>query len=269
MAIIEITSLDNEEIKHYSKLTERQLRHEDADGVIIVESPKVIKTALEAGYQPISLLCERKHIEGDAKEIIESLPDLKIFTGEREILQDLTGYTLTRGVLCAMKRRAAPNLKEIIDGCRKVAVIENVCDTTNIGSIFRSAAALGIGGLLFTPESCDPFNRRSIRVSMGAVFKVPWAFAANPVTLLNEAGFTTIALTLHKDSVRLQDLDLKAMGKIAVVLGTEGDGLSSHIVSQCGYKAIIPMHKDIDSLNVGAAAAVAFWQLGGLNEVQK
>lgn len=262
MLIKEISTLEEEGIKVYSTLTEHQLRNmRSALGVFIAESPKVIKVALNEGYEPISLLCEKKHIEGDAKEIILSVPDITVFTGEREILSKLTGYKLTRGVLCAMKRKPAIEPFKIYNDAKRIAVIESVCDTTNIGSIFRSAAALGIDGILLTPDSCDPLNRRSIRVSMGTVFKVPWTFCDNPIHLLKSNGFTTVALTLQKDSISINDPILKDKEKIALALGTEGDGLSNTIISSCDYKAIIPMHHNVDSLNVGAAAAIAFWQV--------
>lgn len=262
MEIIEIKSLDLPEVAIFSSLTEHQLRREaEGSGIFIAESPKVIKVALEAGYEPLAMLCERKHIEGDAAEILARCPDIKVFTGTRETLASLTGYTLTRGVLCAMKRKPAPRVVDICKGANRIAVIEAVCDTTNIGSIFRSAAALGINGIILTPDSCDPLNRRAVRVSMGTIFKVPWTFSPDPVTELKRLGFKTIALALHKDSIPIDNPILKKHDKIAMVLGTEGDGLSSEIISKCDYKAIIPMHHDIDSLNVGAAAAVAFWEL--------
>ncbi|MCH5235446.1 MAG: RNA methyltransferase [Muribaculaceae bacterium] len=261
MRIIEVKNLEEEGIEVYSSLTERQLRNNAGEGIIIVESPKVIKVALEEGYEPLSLLCERKHIEGDAAQIIGRLPQLTVYTGERETLAKLTGYKLTRGVLCAMRRQPDLNPEDICRDAKRIAVIEAVCDTTNIGSIFRSAAALGIDGILLTPDSCDPFNRRSIRVSMGSVFKVPWTFTDQPIEILKKFGFTTVALTLQEDSVRIDSPELKKYHRLAMVLGTEGDGLSEKIISQCDYKAIIPMHHNVDSLNVGAAAAVAFWEL--------
>lgn len=262
MSVIEIENIKDPAIAPFSSLTERQLRNYDSEGgVFIVESPKVIKVALESGYEPVSLLCERKHITGDASQIIASNPDMPVFTGSREILAQLTGYTLTRGVLCAMKRKENPSPVSICEMSRRVVVIEAVCDTTNIGSIFRSAAALGIDGILLTPDSCDPFNRRSIRVSMGTVFKIPWAFTSAPIEVLKDSGYTTVALTLHKDSLAINDPIFKQKGKLTLVLGTEGDGLSNDIISKCDYKAIIPMYHNIDSLNVGAAAAIAFWEL--------
>lgn len=262
MEIIEIQSLNQPEVAIFSSLTEHQLRREaDGDGIFIAESPKVIKVALEAGYSPISILCERKHIEGDTADILSSCPGIKVFTGNRETLASLTGYTLTRGVLCAMRRKPLPDIAEICSFASRLAVIEAVCDTTNIGSIFRSASALGIDGIILTPDSCDPLNRRAVRVSMGTVFKIPWTFSPDPVTEIKSYGFKTIALALHKDSIPIDSPILQNHPKIAMFLGTEGDGLSYSIISKCDYKAIIPMHHGTDSLNVGAAAAVAFWQL--------
>ena len=262
MPIIEIKSLDDSGIEVYHSLTERQLGlKNEGSGLFIAESPKVIKVALESGYEPVSILCERKHISGDAADIIARLPDITIYTGTREILRELTGYQLTRGVLCALKRKRLLDPENLCYGNRRIAVIENVCDTTNIGSIFRSATALGIDGILLTPESCDPLNRRAIRVSMGTVFKVPWTFVEDPVGILKKSGFTTVALALDKDSIPINSPELKRRDRLALVLGTEGDGLSKELISKCDYKAIIPMYHSVDSLNVGAAAAVAFWEL--------
>ena len=264
MNLIEIRSLWEQGVAPYAALTEHQLRKEGT-GVIIAESPKVIQVAIEEGYQPLSLLCEKKHIYGDAAEIIAKFPGLTVYTGEREMLASLTGYTLTRGVLCALQRPLPSEPAEICESARRVAVIEAVCDTTNIGGIFRSAAALGIDAVLLTKDSCDPFNRRSIRVSMGTVFKIPWAFCDDPVSLLNDKGFTTVALALHKDAIPIDSKVLKNKGKLALVLGTEGNGLSKDIIAKCSYKAIIPMHRNVDSLNVGAAAAIAFFELTNMS----
>ena len=261
MEITEVRSLKDKGVEVYSSLTEHQLRNRPEGSIFIAESPKVIKTALEEGYEAVSLLCEKKHIDGDAAEIIRMVPNLTVYTGERELLAKLTGYKLTRGVLCAMKRKVTLNPEEICKDAKRIAVIEAVCDTTNIGSIFRSAAALGVDGVLLTPDSCDPFNRRSIRVSMGSVFKLPWAFSDSPIEVLKNAGFVTVALALQKDSIAIDSPEIKKNERIAMVLGTEGDGLSAKIISQCDYKAIIPMHHNVDSLNVGVAAAVAFWEL--------
>lgn len=260
--IVEIDNLQEKGVEVYSSLTEHSLQKENGEGVLIAESPKVIFVALEEGYEPISLLCERKHIEGDAADIVDKIGDqVPVYTGSREILRALTGYTLTRGVLCAMKRKIPESPMAICEGKSRICVIESVCDTTNIGSIFRSAAALGIDGILLTPDSCDPFNRRSIRVSMGTVFKVPWAFSEQPIDLLKSLGYATVALTLHKDSILISDPMLKKQERIAMLLGTEGTGLSPQIISKCDYKAIIPMFRNVDSLNVGVAAAIAFWEL--------
>lgn len=259
--VIEVNDLNDINIHIYASLTEQSLRkYGEGEGVFIAESPKVIRVAIQAGYEPISMLCERKHITGDAKDILDLYPDLPVYTGDREILAQLTGYKLTRGVLCAMHRKESVSAIELCRSATKIAVIEAVCDTTNIGSIFRSAAALGIDAILLTPDSCDPFNRRSIRVSMGTVFKIPWAFADDPVQLLRDNGFTTIALALDTDSIPIDSPLLKNLEKIALVLGTEGNGLTQSIISKCHYKAIIPMYRDVDSLNVGVAAAIAFWE---------
>ena len=259
--VININDINDDAIRIYSRLTEAQLQRELDDGIIIVESPKVILTALSEGYEPLSLLCERKHIDGDAFSIIKSYPQMPVYTGDRDILAQLTGYKLTRGVLCAMRRKSNPAPELLCKESRYIAVIESVCDTTNIGSIFRSAAALGIDGILLTPDSCDPYNRRSIRVSMGAVFKIPWAFVQSPVDLLKAYGFLNIALALDHDSVPINSISFTRHDRIALFLGTEGDGLSKEIVSRCDIKAIIPMFHEVDSLNVGSAAAVAFWEL--------
>ena len=263
MPVIEITSLQEPGIEIYTSLTEQQLRKAgNCNGFFIAESPKVIATALEAGYEPVSLLCEKRHIVGDAADIISQCGNIPVYTGQREILAQLTGYTLTRGVLCAMQRKQERQSIDICQSARRIAVIEAVCDTTNIGAIFRSAAALGFDGILLTPDACDPLNRRSLRVSMGTVLKIPWAVDSNPVTLLKEHGFTTLAMTLQPDSLPINAPCFKTIDKIAVVLGTEGDGLTQHIISQCDYKVIIPMHRSVDSLNVGMAAAIAFWEFG-------
>lgn len=262
MKIIEVRNLNDPELEVFASLTEHQLRQTgDDNGLFIAESPKVIRVALDSGYEPLSLLCEKRHLEGDASDIIAKCPEMKVYTGSREILMKLTGYKLTRGVLCAMKRRPLPSVGEICREAHRIAVIESVCDTTNIGSIFRSAAALGLDGIILTPDSCDPFNRRSVRVSMGTVFRIPWTFDPDPITHLKENGFTTVALTLQHDSILIDSPVLKNKERLAMVLGTEGDGLSAGIIAKCDYKAIIPMFHRVDSLNVGAAAAVAFWEL--------
>lgn len=260
--IIEITDINDSRVAIFTRLTEHSLRNmEEGNGLLIAESPKVIEVALKEGFIPEALLCERKHISGDAASIITACPNLTVYTGEREVLASITGYKLTRGVLCAMRRKDKPDATEICRKSSRIAVLEGVCDTTNIGAIFRSAAALGIDSVFLTPDSCDPFNRRSIRVSMGAVFKIPWVMINDPVTFLKNQGFITVALTLHKDSIRIDDRRLQNLLKLAMVFGTEGEGLSKETIEKCDYKAIIPMHHSVDSLNVGSAAAVAFWQL--------
>lgn len=263
MPIIEITSLEQPGVEVFTSLTEAQLRNrlDPTKGIFIAESPKVINVALNAGYEPISILCERKHITGDAAEIIARCGDIPIYTGDRELLASLTGYTLTRGVLCAMRRKSDRSIEEVCHNARRVVVIDGVVDTTNIGAIFRSAAALGIDAVLLTPSSCDPLNRRAIRVSMGSVFLVPWTWLHEPITELNRIGFKTVAMALTDDSVSIDDETLCAEPRLAIVMGTEGDGLAHTTIAQADYVARIPMSHDVDSLNVAAAAAVAFWQL--------
>lgn len=260
MPVCWIENLKEEGVEVYSSLTEHELKRREDTGLLIAESPKVIKVAVESGYEPVSLLCESKHITGDASEIIGMFPDLKVYTGSRETLSALTGYILTRGVLCAMKRPEVLSVAEVIEGKTRIVVLESVCDTTNIGSIFRSAAALGVDGILLTPDCCDPFNRRSIRVSMGSVFKIPWTNCKDPVKELKATGYTTIAMALEKDSLPIDSGVFKDKERLAIFLGTEGEGLSDKMIKSCDYKAIIPMHHEIDSLNVGVAAAIAFWE---------
>lgn len=264
MAIIEITSLQNKQLEVFSTLTEAQLRMtlEPEKGLFIAESPKVIRVALDAGWQPTSLLCEHKHIDGDARDIVERLPeDVPVYTGHRELLAQLTGYTLTRGVLCAMRRKPAPALADVLRDAHRIVVIEAVTDTTNIGAIFRSAAALGIDAVILTRDSCDPLNRRAVRVSMGSVFLVPWTWLDSPVSSLKDYGFRTAAMALCDDSIALDDPRLAQEERLAIVMGTEGDGLPRQTIEQADYTVRIPMAHGVDSLNVAAAAAVAFWQL--------
>ena len=263
MPIIEIKSLDTEGIDVYSTLTEAQLRNriEPDKGIFIAESPKVIAVALNAGYEPISLLTERRHIDGDAKEIIARCGDIPIFTGERELLTSLTGYKLTRGVLCAMHRRKDHSVDDVCNNARRVVVIDGVVDTTNIGAIFRSAAALGIDGVLLTRTSCDPLNRRAVRVSMGSVFLVPWTWLDSPINSLKSLGFRTVAMALTDNSVSIDDTSLMNEPRLAIVMGTEGDGLDKSVINEADYVVRIPMSHSVDSLNVAAASAIAFWQL--------
>ena len=264
MAIIEITSLEHPGVEVFSTLTEAQLRNrlEPDKGIFIAESPKVIHVALDAGYEPLSLLCERKHITGDAASLIERCGDIPVYTGERELLAALTGYTLTRGVLCAMRRPTPPAVAALCRKASRVVVIDGVTDTTNIGAIFRSAAALGIDAVLLTPTSCDPLNRRAVRVSMGSVFLVPWTWIEGPVTpTMNQLGFKTAAMALSDDSITLDDPLLKREPRLTLIMGTEGDGLAHEVITAADHVVRIPMQHGVDSLNVAAASAVAFWEL--------
>ncbi len=263
MPIIEINSIDDERVAPYVALTEAQLRNrlDPCNGLFIAESPKVINVALDAGYQPVSMLCERRHIEGDAAAIIGRCGDIDIFTGDRATLSSLTGYALTRGVLMAMRRKPLPSVEGVCRAARRVVVIDGVVDTTNIGAIFRSAAALGIDGVLLTPTSCDPLNRRAVRVSMGSVFLVPWTWMDRGVDELGALGLRTVAMALTDKSVPLDDPALAAEPRLAIVMGTEGDGLARDVITAADYTVRIPMAHGVDSLNVAAAAAVAFWEL--------
>lgn len=264
MAIIEVTSLEQPGIEVFSTLTEAQLRMElePERGLFIAESPKVIRVALDAEWEPTALLCERKHIEGDARDIVERIsPHVPIYIGDRDLLRSLTGYTLTRGVLCAMRRKPAPSVSEVVSNARRVVVIQGVTDTTNIGAIFRSAAALDIDAVLLTRDTCDPLNRRAVRVSMGSVFLLPWTWLDTPAITLHDYGFKTIAMALSDDSIPLDDPQLSAEPRLAIIMGTEGDGLPQQTIVESDYVVRIPMAHGVDSLNVAAAAAVAFWQL--------
>lgn len=247
----------------FSTLTEAQLRNkiEPDKGVFIAESPKVIRVALDAGHEPVALLCERKHIGGDAADIIARCGDIPMYTGERQLLAALTGYVLTRGVLCAMRRPPVPAMDDVCRGARRIAVIDGVVDTTNIGAIFRSAAALGIDAVLLTRNSCDPLNRRAVRVSMGSVFLVPWTWLDSPISSLGTFGFRTAAMALTDKSIPLDAPELAAEPRLAIVMGTEGDGLPQDTIAGADYVVRIPMAHNVDSLNVAAASAVAFWQL--------
>lgn len=269
--IIEINDFSIPELDAFARLTDVQLRNrlEPEKGLFIAESPKVIECALDGGCEPVSLLMERKHIEGQAKEIIERCGDIPVYTGDRSLLAQLTGYQLTRGILCAMRRPKLPEVEELCENTRRVAVLEGIVDSTNVGAIFRSAAALGIDAVLITPTCCDPLCRRAVRVSMGTVFKVPWTVIGNDYSewpqpgleRLNRLGFKTAAMALSERSVSIDDPALMAEEKLAIVLGTEGDGLSGSTIADCDYTVKIPMSHEVDSLNVAAASAVAFWQL--------
>ena len=263
MAVIEITSLEHPGVEVFSTLTEAQLRNrlDPQRGIFIAESPKVIRVALDAGYEPLALLCEHRHIGGDAADIVERVGDIPVYTGERELLAQLTGYVLTRGVLCAMRRPMPPAVADVCRGACRVVVIHGVVDTTNIGAIFRSAAALGMDAVLLTPDSCDPLNRRSVRVSMGSVFLVPWTWVDRPQEQLHELGFRTAAMALTDRSVPLDYPALKQEPRLALLMGTEGDGLPQTAIEGADYVVRIPMAHGVDSLNVAAASAVAFWEL--------
>ena len=269
--IIEITDFTDSRLDVFARLTEAQLRYrqDPEKGIFIAESPKVIHRALDAGHTPISLLMERKHIEGQAREILDRCPDVPVFTADRDVLASLTGYELTRGVLCAMRRPKLPEVETLCAGARRVAVLEGVVDTTTIGAIFRSAAALSVDAVLVPPTCCDPLNRRAVRVSMGTVFQVPWTRIGDSadqwpqpgIRRLQDLGFKTVAMALSNSSVSIDDPQLCSEEKLAIILGTEGDGLAAATIADCDYTARIPMAQQVDSLNVAAASAVAFWQL--------
>lgn len=263
MRIEEISDINDPRVAPFCRLTEAQLLNRTCPGgsLFIAESPKVIQVALDHGYTPVSFLCERKHIEGDASEIIRRIGGIPVYTGSREILSAITGYKLTRGVLCAMKRPLPLSVEEVCQDARRVVVIDGVSDTTNIGTIFRSAAALGIDAVLLTPTSCDPFNRRAVRVSMGSVFVVPWTWVDPGLLSLRSLGFKTVAMALRNNSVNIGEPVLKREPRLAIMMGEEGYGLSSEAIDNADYVVKIPMHKGVDSLNVGAAAAIAIWEL--------
>ena len=270
--VIEITDFSAPELDVYARLTEAQLlnRFEPAKGMFIAESPKVIHRALDGGYEPVSLLMERKDITGAAREVIARCPGVPVYTADEELLCNLTGYHLTRGVLCAFRRPLPRSVEEVCRNARRVAVLEGIVDSTNIGAIFRSAAALNMDAVLVTPSCCDPLCRRAVRVSMGTVFQVPWTqigstaadWPEQGMQQLHALGFKTAAMALTDLSVSIDDATLAAEPKLAIVLGTEGDGLAHTTIAACDYTVRIPMSHEVDSLNVAAASAVAFWQLG-------
>lgn len=275
MEIIEVQSLDDSRLDVFAKLTEAQLRNklEPEKGIFIAESPKVIERALEAGMQPLSFLMERKWLQTAAPMVnahaAEDGGPVPVFTGEREVLVQLTGFTLTRGVLCAMRRPELPGIEELLAGAHRVAVLESIVDHTNVGAIFRSAAAMEVDAVLVTPTCCDPLYRRSVRVSMGTVFQVPWTRLGEAVGDWPEAGlarlaacgFKTAAFALTRDSISVRDPRLAACNKLAMIFGTEGDGLARNTIAGCNFAVRIPMREGVDSLNVAAASAVAFWEL--------
>ncbi len=270
--ILEIQSFDDPALDVYARLTENQLvnRADPENGLFIAESPNVILRALDAGYEPVSLLMERRHIEGQAREVVQRCGDIPLYTAPLPVLTELTGFPLTRGVLCAMRRRTLPTAEELCRGARRIAVLENIMNPTNLGAIFRSAAALGMDAVLLTPACCDPLYRRSVRVSMGTVFQVPWCYLGaetadwpqNGLQRLRSWGFRTAAMALRDDSVSIDDPRLMREERLAVILGTEGDGLADETIADADYTVRIPMSHGVDSLNVAAASAVAFWQLG-------
>ncbi len=270
--IIEITDLSMPELAPFTRLTEAQLRSKQSpeNALFIAESLKVIESALRAGCEPTAFLMERKHIGRSAAELLARCSDVPVYTGKRELLGRLTGFELTRGVLCAMRRPKLPTVEEICADARRIAILENLADPTNVGAAFRSAAALGMDAVLVTPSCCDPLHRRSARVSMGTVFQIPWTVVGSQasdwpspgVEQLHALGFKLAALALRDDSVSIDDARLAAEEKLAVVLGAEGDGLATETIARCDYTVRIPMSHGVDSLNVAAASAVAFWQLG-------
>ena len=270
--IITISDFSDPRLDLFARLTEGQLRRrqESEQGIFIAESPKVIERALNGSYTPVALLMEQKHIEGDGAPIIARCPEVPVYTADRQVLEALTGFALTRGVLCAMERRALPTVEELLQNARRVAVLEGIVDPTNVGAIFRSAAALNMDAVLVTPTCCDPLYRRAVRVSMGTVFQVPWTKIGDDHTQwphpglerLQALGFKTAAMALREDSVSIDDTGLLSEDKLAIVLGTEGDGLANDTIANCDYTVKIPMSHEVDSLNVAAASAVAFWQLG-------
>ena len=266
MNIIEITDLSAPELAPYTRLTEAQLRNklEPEKGIFIAESPKVIGTALDAGCEPLSFLMERRQIDGPAAGVLARCPDAAVYTADRSVLQALTGYALTRGVLCAMRRPQPRSVEALCRDARRVAVMEGIVDSTNIGAIFRGAAALGMDAVLLTSAGSDPLYRRAIRVSMGTVFQVPWTYLPADTDwqeTLHALGFRTAAMALRDDSLRIDDARLRTLPRLAIVLGTEGDGLAGSTISACDYTVRIPMTHGVDSLNVAAASAVAFYQL--------
>lgn len=270
--IIEITDFHAPELDPYARLTQNQLRNrlEPEKGIFIAESPKVIDRALDAGYKPVSLLMERKQITGPAAGILSRCGDAPVYTADREMLAELTGFELTRGVLCAFRRPAPRPVEELCKNTRRVAVLEGIVDSTNVGAIFRSAAALNMDAVLINPSCCDPLCRRAVRVSMGTVFQVPWGqlgetpadWPEKGMDILHSLGFKTAAMALSDRSVSIDDEQLAKEPKLAIVLGTEGDGLAAGTIASCDYTVRIPMSHGVDSLNVAAASAVAFWQLG-------
>lgn len=272
--IIEITDFSAPELDVYARLRETQLlnRHEPENGIFIAESPRVIERALDAGCIPLSFLAEKKHVETEAKELIVRCGEVPVYVAEFDVLTQITGYKLTRGMLCAMRRPPLRTPAEVCTGARRIAILENVVNPTNVGAIFRSAAALNMDAVLLTPDCSDPLYRRAIRVSMGTVFQIPWAFLdeqmlwpEDGIAFLREQGFKNVAMALRNDTVNIDDPVLQKEEKLAIILGTEGEGLLTETIDGCDYTVKIPMSHGVDSLNVAAASAVAFWELGKHN----
>lgn len=267
--IIEIKDFSAPELDLYARLNENQLLHyyEPQTGLFIAESPNVITRALQAGYEPISFLLEKKHVETQAKDLLAKCPDVPAYVAEFDVLTKLTGFALTRGILCAMRRQSLPSIESVCANAHRIAVLENVMNPTNVGAIFRSAAGLGMDAVLLTHGCSDPLYRRASRVSMGTVFQIPWTFidgdwSKDGMDRLKAMGFRSVAMALKKDSVSIDDPQLMREDKLALVLGTEGDGLAKETIANCDYTVMIPMYHEVDSLNVASASAVAFWQLG-------
>ncbi|WP_432629071.1 TrmH family RNA methyltransferase [Brotaphodocola sp.] len=267
--IIEIKDFSAPELDLYARLNENQLLryYEPQTGLFIAESPNVITRALQAGYEPISFLLEKKHVETQAKDLLAKCPDVPAYVAEFDVLTKLTGFALTRGILCAMRRKSLPSIESVCANAHRIAVLENVMNPTNVGAIFRSAAGLGMDAVLLTHGCSDPLYRRASRVSMGTVFQIPWTFidgdwSKDGMDRLKAMGFRSVAMALKKDSVSIDDPQLMREDKLALVLGTEGDGLAKETIANCDYTVMIPMYHEVDSLNVASASAVAFWQLG-------
>lgn len=268
--IIEITDFNASELDVYARLTEAQLLNREfpEKGVFIAESPKVIERALDAGYEAVSCLMEKKHIEGEGKAILDQIGNVPVFCAEFDVLTNLTGFKLTRGMLCAMKRKPLPTVKEICENKSRVVILDKVMNPTNVGAIIRSAAALGMEAVLLTPGCSDPLYRRAARVSMGTVFQIEWTFLSDDsLDEIKSLGFKTVAMVLRDDSISINDPRLSGEKKLAVIMGTEGDGLSDQTISDCDFTVKIPMYHGVDSLNVAAASAVAFYQLG--NKIER
>lgn len=263
MPVIHVTSLSEPGLEIFSSLTEAQLcdRCLFEQGLFIAESGKVINLALDSGYEPYALITEERHLDGIAARVAERVGDIPIYVGEHELLKGLTGFPLTRCILCAMRRPVLPSLEDVLKDARRIVVIDSVTNTTNIGAIFRSAIALGVDAVLLTRTTCDPLNRRAVRVSMGTVFQAPWTWLDAPISSLHDYGFRTAAMALTDQSIPLDEPVLKTIDRLALIMGTEGDGLSRETISEADYVVRIPMKNNVDSLNVAAAAAVAFWEL--------